>query len=96
MLPKPKCGWWVEEPKRRNEKGAENGKAADVFKYGTDLEFSGTRRENVLSKTFQSTVATNNPDVSLWVVPGVRLHPNQLVAAMGWLLCTYAHPSFGN
>lgn len=78
----------MEEPKRRNEKGAENGRAADVFRSERDLEFSGMRRENVLSKTFQSTVATNNPDVSLWVVPGVHLRPNQLVTAMGWLLCT--------
>lgn len=46
----------------RNGKGVENGRAAGVVKCGEDLEFSGMRKENVLSKAVQGNVARENPE----------------------------------
>lgn len=86
MLPKPSCGWRVGS-EATNGKGVENGRAAGVWKCGRDLEFSGMRKENVLSKAFQSNVATENPEMVLYRFSQDSTSALTAVTAMGGLLC---------
>lgn len=53
------AGGWGSEVK--DGKGMEKGRAPGVSDVG-ELEFSGVRKENVLSKAFQSTAITNPPE----------------------------------